>query len=65
MSEQYPLSREEFLTLTSHTPSSECRTLCRDRDRLVEQWSSAEIEAQKARSPERASENSTKEFSPR
>ena len=49
MSEQYRMSREEFLGLVSHHPSSECRALCGDLDRLAFQWSSTESTEERAR----------------
>jgi hypothetical protein len=41
MSEERPLSREDFRRLLSHSPSAECDQLCRKWKSLTDEWSEA------------------------
>jgi hypothetical protein len=49
MSEQYPISREEFLGLASHNPGTECQDLCADWEDVEEQFTVAETAEERAR----------------
>jgi hypothetical protein len=49
MTEQRPLGREDFRSLLSHSPSTECEGLCEDWLSLEEQFDVAETAEERAR----------------